>query len=110
MQATLGAESTMDRTERFYRIELLIRSRGSVTFAALMEDLEVSRATLKRDLEYLRTRLDAPIVYDRDSNGYRFQQGARRAARGGRKARWPQRTRPTSCRGCGSASARSAHC
>ena len=86
MQATLGAESTMDRTERFYRIELLIRSRGSVTFAALMEDLEVSRATLKRDLEYLRTRLDAPIVYDRDSNGYRFQQGARRAARGGRKA------------------------
>ena len=75
----------MGRTERFYRIELLIRSRGSVTFAALMEDLEVSRATLKRDLEYLRTRLDAPIVYDRDSNGYRFQQGSR-AARGGRKA------------------------
>ncbi|MEO8297228.1 MAG: WYL domain-containing protein [Burkholderiales bacterium] len=63
----------MDRTERFYRIEMLIRSRGSVSFATFREELEVSPATLKRDLEYLRTRLDAPIVYDRDSNGYRFE-------------------------------------
>jgi predicted DNA-binding transcriptional regulator YafY len=62
----------MDRTERFYKIELLIRNRGSVPFADLMGELGVSRATLKRDLEYLRSRLDAPIIYDRDSNGYRF--------------------------------------
>ncbi len=66
----------MDRTERFYKIELLIRSRGCVSFAALMDELEVSRATLKRDLEYLRTRMDAPIVYDRVSNGYRLQPQA----------------------------------
>ncbi|MEY8877076.1 MAG: helix-turn-helix transcriptional regulator [Leptothrix sp. (in: b-proteobacteria)] len=65
----------MDRTERFYKIELLIRSRGSVSFAALMDELEVSRATLKRDLDYLRSRMDAPIVYDRDANGYRFEAG-----------------------------------
>ncbi len=63
----------MDRTERFYRIEMLIRSRGSVSFATFKQDLEVSPATLKRDLEYLRTRLDAPIVYDRAANGYRFE-------------------------------------
>jgi predicted DNA-binding transcriptional regulator YafY len=62
----------MDRTERFYKIELLIRTRGCVPFTELMEELSVSRATLKRDLEYLRERMDAPIVYDRDSNGYRF--------------------------------------
>jgi predicted DNA-binding transcriptional regulator YafY len=62
----------MDRTERFYKIELLIRNRTSVPFAELMDELGVSRATLKRDLEYLRSRLDAPIVYDRDRNGYRF--------------------------------------
>ena len=49
----------MDRTERFYKIEMLIRSRGSVPFAALMDELGVSRATLKRDLEYLRERLAA---------------------------------------------------
>jgi predicted DNA-binding transcriptional regulator YafY len=68
----------MDRTERFYRIEALIRSRGSVSFVDLMGEVEVSRATLKRDLEYLRSRMDAPIVYDRDSNGYRFEARSRR--------------------------------
>lgn len=60
----------MERTERFYKIEMLIRSRGSVSFIDLMAELGVSRATLKRDLDHLRTRMDAPIVYDRDSNGY----------------------------------------
>jgi predicted DNA-binding transcriptional regulator YafY len=67
----------MDRTERFYKIELLIRTRGSVPFADLMDELGVSRATLKRDLEYLRERMDAPIVYDRFSNGYQFNPDAR---------------------------------
>jgi predicted DNA-binding transcriptional regulator YafY len=67
----------MDRTERFYKIEMLIRSRGSVPFAVLMDELGVSRATLKRDLEYLRERLDAPIVYDRFANGYSMRPDAR---------------------------------
>jgi predicted DNA-binding transcriptional regulator YafY len=69
----------MDRTERFYKIELMIRNRGSVPFADLMEELGVSRATLKRDLEYLRSRMDAPIVYDRFSNGYQLQADTRDA-------------------------------
>jgi len=69
----------MDRTERFYKIEMLIRSRGSVSFAELMDELGVSRATLKRDLEYLRERLDAPIVYDRFDNGYKLQADPRDA-------------------------------
>lgn len=62
----------MDRTERFYKIELLLRGRGSVSVADLQAELEVSRATLKRDLQYLRDRLGAPIVYDIASNGYRL--------------------------------------
>lgn len=64
----------MDRTERFYKIELLLRSRGCVSFEALQGELAVSPATLKRDLQYLRDRLSAPIVYDRFDNGYRFEQ------------------------------------
>jgi predicted DNA-binding transcriptional regulator YafY len=63
----------MDRTERFYKIELLLRSRGCVAFDTLLEELAVSPATLKRDLQYLRDRLAAPIVYDRFDNGYRFE-------------------------------------
>jgi predicted DNA-binding transcriptional regulator YafY len=69
----------MDRTERFYKIEMLIRQRGSVPFTDLMDELGVSRATLKRDLEYLRERLDAPIVYDRFANGYSMRPDARDA-------------------------------
>ncbi|WP_418317864.1 helix-turn-helix transcriptional regulator [Piscinibacter sakaiensis] len=65
----------MDRTERFYKIELLLRNRGQVSFEVLREELDVSPATLKRDLQYLRDRMDAPIVYDRGDNAYRFAQG-----------------------------------
>ena len=65
----------MDRTERFYRIELLIKSRQGVSFDELLTELEVSPATLKRDLQYLRDRMDAPIVYARDENVYRFADG-----------------------------------
>ena len=66
----------MTKTARPYKIEQLIRHRGSVTFAQLLQTLEVSPATLKRDLEYLRDQLGAPIEYDRDSNGYRLAAGA----------------------------------
>lgn len=59
-------------TARLYRIETLIRARGHVSFKALLDELEVSPATLKRDLEYLRSRLGAPIEYDRGHNGYGF--------------------------------------
>jgi predicted DNA-binding transcriptional regulator YafY len=62
----------MDRTERFYKIELMLRNRGCVAFATLRDELGVSPATLKRDLQYLRDRLDAPIDYDRADNGYRL--------------------------------------
>ncbi len=64
-----------NNTARLYRIETLIRARGHVSFKALLDELEVSPATLKRDLEYLRNRMGAPIEYDRDLNGYRFGSG-----------------------------------
>jgi len=67
----------VERLERFYRIDRLLKERAPVPFAALMQTLEVSRATLKRDLDYMRDRFNAPIEYDRAAHGYRF--GARRA-------------------------------
>jgi len=77
----------MDRTERFYRLELLIKRQAGVTFDQLLDELEVSPATLKRDLQYLRDRMDAPIVYDRADNVYRFADGAAESANGGPLAR-----------------------
>jgi predicted DNA-binding transcriptional regulator YafY len=34
----------MERAERFYRIETLIKSRGCVDFSTLLDELEVSPA------------------------------------------------------------------
>jgi predicted DNA-binding transcriptional regulator YafY len=62
----------MDRLERFYKIDQLLAGGRSVSFARLMDALAVSRAQLKRDLGYMRDRFNAPIEYDRESNGYRF--------------------------------------
>lgn len=69
----------MDRTERFYKIEHLIRSRGCVNRSTLLGELGVSPATLKRDLEYLRDRMSAPIVYDTFDRGYKLMADPRDA-------------------------------
>ena len=70
----------MDRTERFYKIDQLLGEHRVVPFSALEEKLGVSRATIKRDLEYMRNRLNAPIVWDRERRGYRFEQAERGAS------------------------------
>ena len=62
----------MERTERFYKIQNLLRSRHFVSTQDFMAELGISRATFKRDLEYLRDRMHAPIVYDRDQEAYSF--------------------------------------
>lgn len=69
----------MDRSERFYRIDELLSERGVVTRDAFLEELEVSPATFKCALEYMRDRYNAPVVWDADAGGYRFdkQPGAR---------------------------------
>ena len=62
----------MNRTERFYRIDQMLHERRLVPIEVFLEELDISRATFKRDMEYLRDRLHAPIVWDRDEGGYRF--------------------------------------
>ena len=52
----------MDRTERFYHIDRLLNERRVVPVQVFLEELEVSLATFKRDLEYLRDRFQAPII------------------------------------------------
>lgn len=64
----------MYNAARLHRIDQMLNARRSVSFDDLQEELGVSRATLKRDLSYLRNRFNAPIVYDRDLGGYRFDK------------------------------------
>ena len=63
----------MDRLERFYKIDQLLQSRRIVSREAFLEELEVSLATFKRDLEYMRDRFNAPVIWDAHERGYRYE-------------------------------------
>ena len=63
----------MNRLERFYKIEQMLNEQTVVSRETFLETLEVSLATFKRDLEYMRDRFHAPVVWDRDAGGYRFE-------------------------------------
>ena len=66
----------MSINERIYQIDNLLHERRSITFQELLSRLEVSPATLKRDIAYMRNRLNAPIIFDKDLSGYRLgEQG-----------------------------------
>jgi len=67
----------MDRLERFYRIDQLLQERTVVSRNAFLEALEISLATFKRDLEYMRERFNAPVVWDAEAGGYRYETGRR---------------------------------
>ncbi len=60
----------MSQAERIFRIERMLRTRAVVPIGTFMSELEISRATFNRDLEFLRDRQNAPIVYDKTRRGY----------------------------------------
>jgi len=68
----------MSGMERIYQIDQILANRNFVPRKELQERLGVSWATLKRDLNYLKDRLHAPIIHDRDLGGYRFETEGKR--------------------------------
>ena len=62
----------MSNTERIYQIDQILSGRKFVPRDELQSKLGISWATLKRDLNYLKDRLHAPIIFDRELGGYRF--------------------------------------
>lgn len=66
----------MDRTERFYKIQELLKRQRGVTMRQLQDALGVSRSTLCRDLEYLRDRLGVPIAWHPKLQVYRLDGAA----------------------------------
>ena len=59
---------------RLFRYRGLLSSRRCISGAELQAQLEISRATLKRDLAKLRDQMHVPIEFDRDAGGYRLAQ------------------------------------
>ena len=66
----------MDRTERFYKIQELLKRQRGVTMRELQDTLDVSRSTLCRDLDYLRDRLGVPITWHPKLQVYRLDGAA----------------------------------
>ena len=64
----------MSDLERLHRIKYMIQARKCVPIEDFLGELEISKATFKRDLEYLRDRMNASIVFDRAEGGYRFDK------------------------------------
>ena len=60
----------MDRTERFYRIRRRLVERGALTRREIEQDLEISHSTFKRDIEYMRDRLNVPIIWSAERQAY----------------------------------------
>jgi len=65
----------MDRFDRIFELNRILQAaRQPVSRRRLEAELECSRATVKRIIDDMRLYLNAPIVYDRDLNGYRYDQ------------------------------------
>jgi predicted DNA-binding transcriptional regulator YafY len=66
----------MPLNERIYKLEQLLKNRAVVPFELMQERTEASRATLNRDIQFMRDRLRMPIVFDRELGGYRLDGGS----------------------------------
>ncbi|MEY4014409.1 MAG: hypothetical protein RLZZ290_1273 [Pseudomonadota bacterium] len=63
----------MSKTERIIAMANLLRQRGVMTKTQILERFEISEPTFKRDLEFLRDRYGADIVYDSSERVYRLK-------------------------------------
>ncbi len=60
----------MAQAERLYKIKRLLDGGRCVEPARLQQSLEVSAATLKRDIRHLRERMNAPVFWCRERRGW----------------------------------------
>jgi proteasome accessory factor B len=58
--------------ERMSRLHELIQSQTYPNCTSLAEELEVSRKTIQRDLDFMRDRLGLPIAYDGQRFGFYY--------------------------------------
>ena len=60
----------MSEAVRLYQYKVILNDRSAVPASELTRRLEISPATLKRDIAKLRDQLHVPIRYDRELRGY----------------------------------------
>lgn len=64
------------QTERHYKLKHLLDAGRCLSKKHLLDELGTSPASLKRDLAFLRDRMNAPLIFDRERGGYRLDHGA----------------------------------
>jgi predicted DNA-binding transcriptional regulator YafY len=62
----------MKEFERLIQYRNLLSHRRAISKSDLLHQMEISLATLKRDLTVLRDRCNMPVIFDRDMGGYRL--------------------------------------
>ena len=63
----------MSQTERILYIDRTLRTKRPLTTQQVADYFEVSTRQVKRDIEYLRDRFNAPIIFDRFDKVYRYE-------------------------------------
>lgn len=63
----------MPLNERVYTLENLLKNRQITSFSLMQERTGASRATIYRDIQFMRDRLRMPIVFDQARDGYRLE-------------------------------------
>ena len=59
--------------ERFIWFDDKVRSKKYPNATKLSEIFEVSVKTAQRDIEFMRDRLNCPLVYDKNLKGYYYE-------------------------------------
>lgn len=71
MQASTEGHSR-PAVDRMYRIHQLLQSKEYPNSTALAREFEVSTRTIKRDIEFMKLRMDLPVEFDAVKNGYYY--------------------------------------
>jgi predicted DNA-binding transcriptional regulator YafY len=64
----------MSQLERIFFIDRMIRDHGGISAGQIAHKFEVSERQAKRDIEYMRDRLNAPIVWSRKCGHYEYSE------------------------------------
>ncbi len=62
----------MSQMERIYKLDRLFRRKKPPSRREILDMFEISPAQFKRDLEYMRNRLGAPVTFDMEAGGYKY--------------------------------------
>lgn len=59
----------MSQLERIYKLDRMLRRKHPPAKREILRCFEISQAQFKRDLDFMRDRLGAPLTFDAETGG-----------------------------------------